>query len=91
MQKWNDDASAGPLCPKQEDYEIFFATQQAESVNNRGEKVYVTDPETGARVRDDHGHFIVRHDLFNHEGKTQDGIAEAFQLFAAKERLSFFP
>jgi type I restriction enzyme M protein len=90
VQKWNDDKNAGPLCPKADDYEIFFATQQAESVNNRGEKVYVTDPASGQRVRDDHGHFIVRHDLFNHEGHTQDGIAEAFQLFAAKERLSFF-
>ena len=89
VQKWNDDPNAGPVCKKQEDYEIFFATQQAESVNNRGEKVYVTDAD-GQRVRDDHGHFIVRHDLFNHEGKTQDGIAEAFQQFAAKERLSFF-
>ncbi|WP_309623722.1 N-6 DNA methylase [Novosphingobium sp.] len=90
VQKWNDDPAAGPVCPKQNDYEIFFATQQAESVNNRGEKVYVTDPETGQRIRDEHGHFIVRHDLFNHEGITQDGIAEAFQQFAAKERLSFF-
>jgi type I restriction enzyme M protein len=89
VQKWNADPKAGPLCPKVEDYEIFFATQQAESVNNRGEKVFVTDAD-GQRVRDDHGHFIVRHDLFNHEGKTQDGIAEAFQQFAAKERLSFF-
>lgn len=89
VQKWNDDKKAGPLCPRKEDYEIFFATQQAESVNNRGEKVFVTDAD-GQRVRDDHGHFIVRHDLFNHDGKTQDGIAEAFQQFAAKERLSFF-
>ena len=89
VQKWNDDKDAGPLCPRQVDYEIFFATQQAESVNNRGEKVYVTDG-SAQRVRDDHGHFIVRHDLFNHEGMTQDGIAEAFQLFAAKEHLSFF-
>ena len=46
----------------------------------------MTDAD-GQRVRDDHGQFIVRHDLFNHEGKTEDGIAEAFQQFAAKERL----
>src|SRR6185437_11952456 len=70
VQKWNDDASVGPLCQKVDDYSIFFATQQVESVNNRGEKVYVRNPD-GTNTRDDHGHFIVAHDLFNHEGKTQ--------------------
>ncbi len=39
---------------------------------------------------DSHGHLIVQHDLFNHEGLTHDGIAEAFAEFAKKERLSFF-
>jgi type I restriction enzyme M protein len=38
---------------------------------------------------DIHGHLIVKHDLFNHDGMTQDGIAEAFIEFAKKERLSF--
>lgn len=90
VQKWNDDQSAGPLCPKADDYDIFFATQRIESVNNRGEKVYVQQAD-GTPQRDDHGHFIVAHDLFNHEGKTQDGIAEAFFEFAKKENLGFFP
>ena len=31
-----------------------------------------------------------KHDLYNHEGLTQDGIAEAFIEFAKKEGLSFF-
>lgn len=39
---------------------------------------------------DDHGHLIVKHDLFNHDGLTKDGIAEAFAEFAKKEHLSFF-
>ena len=39
---------------------------------------------------DSHGHLIVKHDLFNHDGLTQDGIAEAFAEFAKRERLSFF-
>ena len=39
---------------------------------------------------DSHGHLIVKHDLFNHEDLTQDGIAEAFIEFAKKEQLSFF-
>lgn len=89
VQKWNDDENVGPLCPKVEDYNIFFATQQVESVNNRGEKVYVKKPD-GTNERDSHGHFIVAHDLFNHDGRTQDGVAEAFIEFAKKEGLSFF-
>lgn len=39
---------------------------------------------------DNHGHLIVKHDLFNHDGLTGDGIAEAFAEFAKKEKLSFF-
>jgi len=41
-------------------------------------------------VLDSHEHLIVKHDLFNHDGLTKDGIAEAFAEFAKKERLSFF-
>jgi type I restriction enzyme M protein len=89
VQKWNDDAKAGPVCSRKHDYDIFFATQQRASKDNSGDKIYERDPE-GGPLRDDHGHFIVHHDLFNHEGKTRDGIAEAFQLFATKEKLSFF-
>jgi type I restriction enzyme M protein len=89
VQKWNDDSKIGPLCPKRRDYNIFFATQQVESVNNRGEKVFVRKTD-GTNERDSHGHFIVAHDLFNHDGKTQNGVAEAFIEFAKKEKLSFF-
>jgi very-short-patch-repair endonuclease len=39
---------------------------------------------------DKHGHLIVKHDLFNHDGLTKNGIAEAFAEFAKKENLSFF-
>lgn len=89
VQKWNDDAKAGPLCPKVEDYDIFFATQQVESVDNSGRKVYRKNAD-GTFMRDTHGHFVVSHDLFNHDSLTQDGIAEAFEEFARKENLSFF-
>lgn len=89
VQKWNDDPQAGSLCPKDDDYNIFFATQQKPSKDSSGEKIYVPDKQ-GGRLRDTHGHWIVQHDLFNHEGLTQDGIAEAFSEFAKKERLSFF-
>jgi type I restriction enzyme M protein len=39
---------------------------------------------------DPHDHLIVDHDLYNHKGLTEDGIAEAFIEFAKKEQLSFF-
>lgn len=117
LQKWNDDPNLGPLCPRVDDYPIFFATMQEPSKDNSGEKIYVKKqdyPESAQKMRheqqsaepvdsynddsidmeqyllDIHGHLIVKHDLFNHEGLTQDGIAEAFIEFAKKENLSFF-
>lgn len=89
VQKWNDDPTAGPFCPRVEDYNIFFATQQLPSKDSSGEKIYVLD-DRGNILKDAHGHEIVQHDLFNHDGLTQDGIAEAFIEFAKKEKLSFF-
>ncbi len=117
VQKWNDDPDMGPLCPKKEDYPIFFATMQEPSKDNSGEKIFLkvkdrpvkqdTDIKQGQAgdplesyqttpkdldeyLLDVHGHRVVKHDLFNHEGMTQDGIAEAFAEFASKEALSFF-
>jgi type I restriction enzyme M protein len=89
VQKWNDDPKAGALCPRQTDYPIFFATQQLRSKDNSGEKLLAVDKH-GRLMFDRQGHFVVQHDLFNHEGETRDGITEAFQQFAAKEGLSFF-
>ncbi|WP_367210062.1 N-6 DNA methylase [Sphingobacterium sp. R2] len=117
VQKWNDDPKVGPLCPKVEDYPIFFATMQEPSKDNSGEKIYVKkkDYPKSARSKksqepaeepidvydgnpinleeyllDMHDHLIVKHDLFNHDQMTRDGIAEAFIEFAKKEQLSFF-
>jgi type I restriction enzyme M protein len=89
VQKWNDDPKSEWHCPKVEDYNIFFATQQKPSKDSSGDKILVADPD-GRILRDAHGHYIVQHDLFNHDGLTQDGIAEAFEEFAKKEKLSFF-
>jgi len=118
VQKWDD-----VLCPKKDDYPIFFATMQEPSKDNSGEKIFVKkgdypqaqkpiydvytqnhdtglcDPvpryeaspkENNEYLLDSHGHLIVKHDLFNHDGLTKDGIAEAFAEFAKKEGLSFF-
>ncbi|OOF41608.1 type I restriction endonuclease subunit M [Rodentibacter rarus] len=83
VQKWHNE-----LCPKVEDYPIFFATMQKASKDNSGDKIYVKNSE-GIPVLDSHEHLIVEHDLFNHDGLTQDGIAEAFIEFAKREKLSF--
>jgi len=89
VQKWNDNPNAGPLCPKMDDYNIFFATQRLESKDTSGDKIIAV--KDGRLLRDSHGHWVIQHDLFNHEGLTQDGIAEAFNEFAKKEKLGFFP
>ncbi|OPH37413.1 N-6 DNA methylase [Moraxella lacunata] len=83
VQKWHDE-----LCPKVDDYPIFFATMQSPSKDNSGDKIYVKHTD-GAPILDSHGHLIVAHDLFNHDDVTQDGITEAFIEFAKKEKLSF--
>lgn len=110
VQKWDDK-----LCPKVDDYPIFFATMQEPSKDNSGEKIFVKKKHGFDRISggnatmvaepidvynevpqnideyllDSHGHLIVKHDLFNHDGLTKDGIAEAFAEFAKKEKLSF--
>ena len=84
VQKWDDK-----LCPKKDDYPIFFATMREPSKDNSGEKIYRTN-EDGSYMLDEHQHLIVKHDLYNHDGLTEDGIAEAFIDFAKKEHLSFF-
>lgn len=89
VQKWNDDPNAGPLCMKVDDYNIFFATQRKESKDTSGDKI-IALAKDGKPLRDTHGHWVVQHDLFNHDGLTDDGIAEAFTEFGKNERLSFF-
>jgi type I restriction enzyme M protein len=116
-QKWNDDRDAGPLCPRKDDYPIFFGTMQEPSKDNSGEKIYVRKKDFPQKAKltadvqesaepiniydenpqdideyllDRHGHLMVKHDLYNHDGLTKDGIAEAFIEFAKKEKLSFF-
>jgi len=88
VQKWNDDPTAGPLCPKAEDYPIFFAVSEKGGKDNSGEYVYVRT-SSGQHKLDKNGHLIVDHDLHNHGGELPDGIAEAFIEWAKSEGLSF--
>lgn len=85
VQKWCDT-----LCPKKDDYNIFFATMQESGKDTSGDKIYVKKTGSNEPLLDKHGHLIVKHDLYNHDGLTKDGIAEVFREFAKKEGLSFF-
>lgn len=84
VQKWDDT-----LCPKVEDYPIFFAVSEKGGKDTSGDYVYVKNGN-GQYKLDKNGHLIVDHDLHNHGGELPDGIAEAFMEFAKKERFSFF-
>lgn len=94
VQKWNNDHKAGALCPRVDDYNIFFATMRKQGKDNSGEKIYVPNPNAQGEssspyLLDKHKHLIVDHDLFSHDGLTPEGIAEAFEEFAKREKLSF--
>lgn len=90
LQKWNNDASA-PMyyCPKVEDYPIFFAVSEKSGKDNSGDYVYIRD-ENGQHRLDKNGHLIIGHDLHNHDGELEDGVAEAFINWAQSENLSFW-
>ena len=89
LQKWNDDPEAGPLCPKVDDYPIFFAVSKKGGKDNSGNYIFVKNGN-GQYKLDKNGHLIVDHDLHNHDGELPDGIAEAFIEFAKAEGLSFW-
>ncbi len=83
VQKWDDK-----LCPKREDYPIFFATSENGGKDNSGNYIYLKDDKKQYKL-DDNRHLIISHDLHNHDGKLDDGIAEAFIKWAKEQELSF--
>ncbi len=89
VQKWNDDPNQGPLCPKVEDYPIFFAVSEKGGKDNSGNYIYLENSD-GQYKLDENGHLIVNHDLHNHDGELSEGIAEAFIEWAQSEKLSFW-
>ncbi|MCH7902627.1 N-6 DNA methylase [archaeon] len=89
VQKWNDDKSKGPLCPKRKDYPIFFAVSEKSGKDNSGDYVFVKNGN-GQPKLDKNGHMIINHDLHNHDGELPDGVAEKFIEWAKKEKLSFW-
>ena len=84
LQKWDNK-----LCPKKDDYPIFFAVSEKAGKDNSGEYVYYKNGE-GKPYLDKSNHLIVEHDLHNQGGELPDGIAEAFIDWAKKEKLSFW-
>ncbi len=84
VQKWDEE-----LCPKVEDYPVFFAVSEKGGKDNSGDYVYLKN-ENGQDKLDKNGHLIVDHDLHNHDGELPDGIAEAFIDWAKNEQLSFW-
>ena len=76
VQKWDDN-----LCPKKEDYPIFFAVSEKSGKDNSGNPVYVKD-EFGKPKLDEHEHLIIDDDL--------NEIAQKFEEWAKKEKLSFW-
>ncbi len=84
VQKWDEK-----LCPKVDDYPIFFAVSQKGGKDNSGDYVYLKNAK-GQDKLDANGHLVVDHDLHNHTGELPDGIAEAFIDWAKRENLSFW-
>ena len=85
VQKWDDK-----LCRRDKKYDIFFAVSENGGKNNSGDYEYLKDDRNKDKDKlDNHGHRIVKHDLHNHGGALEDGIAEAFIDWAKKQELSF--
>ena len=90
MQEPSKDSSGEKIFVKKKDFpksalETANEQQVAEPIDH-----YDAAPENlDEYLLDSHGHLIVKHDLFNHDNLTKDGIAEAFLEFAKKEKLSF--
>ena len=89
VQKWNDDPDEGPLCPRVEDYPVFFAVSEKGGKDNSGDYVFLENSDGQSKL-DKNGHLIVEHDLHNHNGELRDGIAEVFIEWAKREKLSFW-
>ncbi len=90
VQKWNEDPKVGPLCPRKEDYPIFFAVSDSGGKDNSGDYIYLKNGHNGQYKLDKNGLMIVQHDLHSHSGELPEGIAEAFIKWAKKEKLSFW-
>lgn len=76
VQKWDNE-----ICPKTDDYPIFFATSKKSGKSSSGEYKFLKD-KNGEVQLDEHGHPEIEHDLFE--------ISDAFIEFAKKQKFSFW-
>jgi len=91
MQEPSKDNSGDKIYLKRKDVATMVENAPVENVSAEVINTYDATPkDLNDYVLDAHEHLIVKHDLFNHDGLTKDGIAEAFIEFAKKEKLSFF-
>ncbi len=88
LQKWNNDKNATDYCPEVADYPIFFATSKKSGKDSSGNYKHVKGLND-MNLLDDNGHVIIDHDLHNHDGYLDKGIAESFIEWAKKVNLSF--
>ena len=90
LQKWNNNISDADYCPEVDDYPIFFATSEKSGKDSSGNYKHVKEVEVNdMNLLDNNGHVIVDHDLHNHDGYLDKGIAESFIEWAKKVNLSF--
>jgi len=82
LQKWNEDPEAGPLCPRADDYPIFFATSERAGKDNSGEYVYLKDAN-GDELLDLYGHMIVDTDLYDPKTVLSNQLENLLQRDAA--------
>lgn len=76
LQKWDDE-----LCPREDDYPIFFAVSEKGGKDNSGDYIHLKN-EDGLGELDKNGHLIIDHDL--------DDIAKTFISWAKDEEFSFW-
>jgi type I restriction enzyme M protein len=91
MQEQSKDNSGEKIFVRKKDFPKSTKKEAGVSIVEVPSDCYEAAPEALEEyLLDTHGHLIVKHDLFNHDGLTKDGIAEAFAEFGKKEKLSFF-
>ena len=89
LQKWNDNRNDKSYCPKKSEYPIFFAVSEKSGKDTSGNYTFLKN-SNGQYELDKYGHLIVDHDLHNHSGKLDKGIAEHFIKWAKDISLSFW-
>lgn len=90
MQEPSKDNSGDKIFVKKKDFPKSARQTAGEEIVAEPVNMYDEPAERlDEYLLDAHGHLIVKHDLFNHDGLTKDGIAEAFIEFAKREKLSF--